>query len=94
MMELDLMLSFTRQGLMMALWLCLPVVVASALAGIVVAIIQAATQLQDQAASAALRLIVGAVVLVVTAGWIGQSSRDFVNEMWRTAGFQAPETTY
>lgn len=92
-MELELIISYTRQGLMMVLWLCLPVVLGSAATGLIIAIIQAATQLQDQAASAAMRLIVGALIVALTAGWMGSSTIDFVDDMWRNAGYRAPPPT-
>jgi type III secretory pathway component EscS len=89
-MELEVILNYTRQGLLMVLWLCLPVVLGSAATGLIIAIFQAATQLQDQAAAAAMRLIVGALIVALTAGWIGLSTKDFVDDMWRNAGYRAP----
>jgi len=89
-MEIDAIINFTRQGLLLSLWLCLPVVLGSAAAGLLIAILQAATQLQDQAASAAMRLIVGALIVALTAGWMGLSTKDFVDDMWRNAGYRAP----
>lgn len=92
-METELIISYARQGLLMVLWLCLPIVLGSAATGLIIAILQAATQLQDQAASAAMRLIVGVLILALTAGWMGLSTKEFVDGMWRSAGYRAPVLT-
>lgn len=92
-MEIEAIINYTRQGLLMVLWLCLPVVLGTAAIGMIIAIIQAATQLQDQATSAAMRLIVAALIVALTAGWIGMSTKDFVDDMWRRAGYRAPPSS-
>lgn len=92
-MELDIIITYTRQGLLLALWLCLPVVLGSAAIGLIIAVIQTATQLQDQAASAAMRLIVSALIVALTASWMGLTTKEFVDEMWQNSGFRAPPLT-
>lgn len=93
MLEIETIINYTREGLLLVLWLSLPVVLGSAAAGMVVAVIQASTQLQDQATAAAMRLIVGALIVAVTAGGIGLSTKNFVDDMWRNAGYRAPPMT-
>lgn len=47
-----------------------PAVIVSAIVGLLVAIVQAATQLQDQSISQALKLGAVLLVILVTGGWM------------------------
>jgi type III secretion protein S len=55
-----------------------PAVVVSAVVGLLVAVVQAATQLQDQSISQALKLGAVLLVLIVSGGWMS-------TEVWRFA---------
>lgn len=61
-----------REALLVALAVSAPVVLAAALAGIVVAALQAATQLQDQTLAHVPRLCAAAVALVVFGPWMAR----------------------
>jgi type III secretion protein S len=89
-MNTENLIEFAHRGLILVLWVALPTVVTAAAVGIVVALIQATTQLQDQTAAQVLKLIVACLVLVLSAGWAGISVLNFVDEMMRTIGFHAP----
>ncbi len=88
-MEPSLVVDFTQRGLLLALWVCLPVVLAAAAVGLVVAVVQATTQLQDQTLSQVLKLVVAALVLVLSAHWMGSSIYLFVDDLLRAGGFAA-----
>jgi type III secretion protein S len=88
-MEPSSVIEFTQRGLLLALWVSLPVIAASAAVGLVVAVIQATTQLQDQTLSQVIKLVVAALVLVLTAQWMGSSIYLFVDELLRAGGFHA-----
>lgn len=83
------LLEFTQRGLLLALWVSLPVVATAAALGVLLAVVQAATQLQDQTTSTVLKLVAAAAVLALTARWLGSSVMTFADEMWRAAGFHA-----
>jgi type III secretion protein S len=89
-MDTNQLLEFTHRGLLLALWITLPTVIAAAAIGIAVAVIQATTQLQDQTASLVFKLIVACLVLAVSAKWMSMNLLNFVDEMLRASGFHAP----
>lgn len=88
-MDAAALIEFTHRGLLMALWVSLPVAVAAVAVGVLFAVLQAATQLQDQTTSTVVKLVAAAVVLAVSARWIGTSVTEFADEMWRAGGFHA-----
>ena len=89
-MDIANLLEFVNRGLLMALWVSLPTVLAVATVGIAMALIQATTQLQDQTVSQVLKLVVGCMVMVLTARWAALSILNFADEMMRAAGLHAP----
>ena len=89
-MDTSTLIDFSTRGLLLALWVSLPTVVASAAVGLVVAVIQATTQLQDQTASQVFKLIIACVVLALSARWVGISVLNFADELLRSGGFHAP----
>jgi type III secretion protein S len=86
-MDTPQLLEFTQRGLLLSLWVSLPVVLTAVVVGLVFAVIQATTQIQDQTTSTILKLIAAAVVLALTAGWVGSTVVQFTDEMWRAGGF-------
>jgi type III secretion protein S len=59
-----------RQALLLSLILSLPVVITAGIVGLLVGLIQAVTQLQDQALLMALKLSAVIAVLFITGGWM------------------------
>ncbi len=86
-MQTSQLLEFAQRGLLLALWVSLPVVVAAVLVGLLFAVLQATTQIQDQTTSTILKLIAASVVLALTANWVGSNVHTFADEMWRAGGF-------
>jgi type III secretion protein S len=64
-------IEYTVQALMLVLILSLPPIVVAALAGIIVSLVQAVTQVQEQTISFAVKLIAVIVTILLTARWIG-----------------------
>jgi type III secretion protein S len=89
-MDASSLVEYTHRGLLLALWVSLPTVCAAAAIGVLVAVIQATTQLQDQTAAQILKLICACVVLALSAHWVGLSLLNFADEMFRAGGFHAP----
>jgi type III secretion protein S len=73
-------LDLTRQALMLVLLLSLPIVAVALITGLVVAILQAVTQVQDGSLGVAVRLIAVLVTLVLLSGWLGSEVRRFAQQ--------------
>ncbi|MES1183480.1 MAG: type III secretion system export apparatus subunit SctS [Myxococcales bacterium] len=66
-----------QQALLLSVAVALPVVGAAALIGLVVSVLQAATQIQDHTLGHLPRLLVVVAVLVATGPWIGAQIAEF-----------------
>lgn len=77
-------LDFTREGLLVVLWVTLPVVVVGMLGSMVIAVLQAVTQIQDQSIGQSVRLIVVMVTIAVAAGWLGREVLRFAEGAFDT----------
>jgi type III secretion protein S len=59
-----------QQAMVLLMLTAAPAVIASAIVGVVLAVVQAATQLQDQSLAQAAKLGAVLLVLVATGGWV------------------------
>jgi len=66
-----------QEALLLAVAVSLPVVAVAALVGLLVAVLQAATQVQDATLGHLPRLLVVAVVLALMAPWMGSEIAAF-----------------
>jgi type III secretion protein S len=89
-MNVTELIDFTHRGLLLALWVSLPTVATAAAIGLLFALVQATTQLQDQTTGQVFKLVGACIVLALTAAWVGLSVLNFADEMMRTFGFNAP----
>jgi len=64
-------IDLTSQALVLVLILSLPPIIAATLMGLLVSLVQALTQVQEQTLGFAVKLIVVTVVLLLTMTWIG-----------------------
>ncbi len=71
-----------REALLVALVVSLPVLAVAVAAGLVTAIVQSATQVQDQSVSAVPRLVACALALLVLAGWMVSKLVSFAQSMF------------
>ena len=69
--------SLGQQALLLSVAVALPVVGAAAVVGLVVSVLQAATQIQDHTLGHLPRVLVVAAVLVATGPWIGSQIAEF-----------------
>ena len=76
-MNIDEVVRYTSQAMVLCLLISLPSVAASALIGLVVAFFQAVTSLQDQSIAYAVKLLVVGAVLALTAAWSGAQLVSF-----------------
>ena len=73
-------LDLTQQALMLVLLLSLPIVLVAPVTGLVVAVLQAITQVQDANLGIAVRLVAVMVALVVLSGWLGGEVLRFAQQ--------------
>lgn len=62
----------THKALMLVLLLSLPPIITAAVVGVVVSLVQAVTQIQDQTLSFAFRLVAVIITLLITVRWLGE----------------------
>lgn len=76
-------IGFTSQALLLVLWLSLPPIIAAALMGTAVALLQALTQVQEQTLSFAFKLFVVVLVVYGTANWLGTELYGFADRLFK-----------
>jgi len=75
-------LDCTTQALILVLLLSMPAITVAAVVGIIVSLLQAVTQIQDQTLSFAVKLIAIIVTLIVTARWVGWELLHFSENLF------------
>jgi flagellar biosynthesis protein FliQ len=75
-------LALAREGLLLALWLAAPVLVAALLAGVVTGLIGAFTQIQDPAVGMLPRAAAVGAALVLFGPAIGRQLLAFTAQLW------------
>lgn len=72
-------LEITSKVLILVLVLSLPPIIAATFVGLLVSLLQALTQVQEQTLSFAVKLVVVSVVLLLTMGWVGDELLRFTD---------------
>lgn len=85
-MDIASFASHLQQALTLTLILSMPTVLAVAAVGLVVALLQAVTQIQDSSIGYGVKLVTGAIVLVLTSGWAGGALLAFVDGLFAEIG--------
>jgi flagellar biosynthetic protein FliQ len=75
-------IALVREGLLLALLLAAPVLVAALLAGIVTGLVGAFTQIQDPAVALVPRVAAVGAAIVMFAPSIGHQLEVFANRLW------------
>ena len=75
-------LHITREAMALVLILSLPPIVVAAVLGVVVSLLQAITQVQEQTLSFAIKLLGVTVTLVVTSAWFGRELILYTGRMF------------
>lgn len=65
-------LHITREAMLLVLILSLPPIIVASVLGVMVSLVQAITQVQEQTLSFAIKLLGVTVTLVVVASWLGR----------------------
>ncbi|AKJ32085.1 type III secretion system export apparatus subunit SctS [Caldimonas brevitalea] len=77
-------LDITREGLLIVLWVALPIVLVATLTALIVSVLQAVTQIQDQSIGQSIRLIAVMIAIIATAGWMGRDVMRFAERAFHT----------
>ena len=72
-MGTDIIVHLTQSLLWLVLMLSLPVVVVASVVGIIVSLVQALTQIQEQTIQFLVKLVAVSIVLVATYRWTGDT---------------------
>lgn len=70
------------QGLLLILILSAPPILISMIFGLIVAIFQAATQIQEQTLSFTIKLVAVTLTLMLMGGWLGQQILSFATNIF------------
>jgi type III secretion HrpO family protein len=81
-MDQAAIVDLTGQALILVLVLSLPPIIIATVVGVLVSLIQALTQVQEQTLGFAVKLIVVAIVLLVTASWTGAEMYKFTEHIF------------
>lgn len=76
-------LDIAREALLVVLWVSLPVVIVSTVTALLIAVLQAVTQIQDQSIGQSVRFIAVLVGVVLTAGVLGREVLRFAERAFQ-----------
>lgn len=72
----------TKEALLLVLLLSLPSIVVAAVLGVIVSLVQAVTQVQEQTLSFVVKLIGVVVTLLFTAAWFGRELLQYSTRLF------------
>lgn len=81
-MSQDAILSVFKEALFLAFKLAGPLLIVSLLVGLVISILQAATQVHEQTLTFVPKLIAVALVLFILGSWMIDVSKDFMERLF------------
>ncbi len=82
-MNPDTILDFTREGLLVVLWVTLPVVAVAVVTSLVVAVLQAVTQIQEQTLTFIPKGFAVGLTMVLLGPWMLDTMLAFTTEVYR-----------
>jgi type III secretion protein S len=77
-------IAYTQEALWLVLVLSMPPILVATAVGLIIAIVQAATQIQEQTLPQAVKLVAVMVTLLVMAGFLGTSLLTFGDRMFES----------
>ncbi|HEY3237669.1 MAG TPA: flagellar biosynthetic protein FliQ [Polyangiaceae bacterium] len=82
MASIEHLVALSQEALLLAIAVSLPIVAAAALVGLVVAVMQAATQVQDVTLAHLPRLLAVALALAIAGPWMGAQIASFAGRLF------------
>lgn len=83
-MNQSFLIEATNQALILVLILSMPPIIVATVIGVLVSLVQALTQVQEQTLGFAVKLVAVTVVLLVTAGWTGAEMYKYTLRIFET----------
>ena len=83
-MDQDVVVSLATQAMSLALKLSLPLLGVGLLVGVVISIIQAVTQIQEQTLAFIPKVLAMAAVLVIGGPWMLNQLMSYTAELWQS----------
>lgn len=80
-MDAQVVIELTYRALQLVIVLLLPPLGVSIVVGLLVAFLEAITQIQDQSIGNAVKIIAVLITLMLTAHWMGASTLQFANSL-------------
>jgi flagellar biosynthesis protein FliQ len=90
-MSMDYLIEHVRQGILLGLLLSLPPILAAAAIGLVIGILQAVTQVQEQTIAAVPKMIVVFLILIVGGATMLEVSGGYIRDSARLAFYILPK---
>lgn len=84
-MDVDTLVRFTTQGMLLCMYVSLPIVIVAAVVGLGMSFLQAITSMQDQTLSHGVKLVAVTVAIVIAAPFSAAAILHFANEIMQTA---------
>lgn len=81
-MDQSYILDITGQALILVLILSMPPIIVATVVGVLVSLIQALTQVQEQTLGFAIKLVVVILTLLLTASWTGAEMYKFTEHLF------------
>jgi flagellar biosynthetic protein FliQ len=89
---MDYLLEHVRQGILLSLMLSMPPILAAAVIGLIVGILQAVTQVQEQTLSAVPKMIVVFLILILAGGTMLEMAGQYIRDSVQLAFQVVPAT--
>ncbi len=67
----------TSKAMLLVLWTSMPVIVVATVVGVLVSLVQALTQIQDQTLPFGIKLVAVFITLLITIRWVGSEIFNF-----------------
>ncbi|MCG1054980.1 type III secretion system export apparatus subunit SctS [Mycetohabitans sp. B5] len=84
-MDINTLIRLTMHGMLLCMYVSLPIVIVAAAVGLAVSFLQAITSMQDQALSHGVKLIAVTIAIVVGAPMSAAAVLRFANEVFQAA---------
>jgi len=85
-METPAVIELTYRALQLSIILLMPAMVVSVVTGLLIAFLEAITQIQDQSIGTSVKIIAVLVTLMVTASWTGSNMLQFGQMLFNLIG--------
>jgi len=84
-MDIDTLVRFTTQGMLLCMYVSLPIVIVAAAVGLLVSFLQAITSIQDQTLSHGVKLVAVIVAIVIAGPFSAAAVLHFANAIIQAA---------